>query len=1069
MKYYTFGIMMLVAVMACARSAEKIKTNEWEDASILGRNKLDAHAAVIPYSSEKDALKMEVETSQYYRLLNGGWKFHWSKMPEDAPARFYDVGFDDSAWKEIKVPCSWQTQGYGTAIYVNSSRPWRGKCPKIMGKDNKYGNETGCYRTTVEMPRNWSGRRTIIHFGAVKSAFYLWINGKPIGYSQGSFLPAEFDLTNHLRPGKNVMAVKVLRWCDGSYLETQDTWRMSGINRDVYMYSTPKVYIRDFEVKAGLTKDYQDGTLAVDVQIENCPNMPGSNYAVELALYDSDNKKIFVEKRNVKLSTKGGIVAFKKRLSAPLKWSAEEPNLYRVTIQLFKGSQMIEALSSRTGFRKVEHVGNQMLVNGKAIIIKGINRVEIHPDFGRYVPYADLVKDIQLMKQFNINSVRTSHFPADPRLYDLCDRYGLYVVDEANVESNSGKVASAPFMMESHVDRARRMFERDKNHPGIIIWSIGNEAGWGSNLIAMINWLKERDRTGRLIHYTKNGTLLKEVDIYSQTYRTAVEKTGRTTVQSMRNKTHPVILNEYAHSMGNATGNLQEYMDIFENPAYPGLQGGFIWDFIDQGMRVKGKNGSFFDYGKRFGKTGSGHFCLNGVVFPDRTPQPALHVIKKVYQDVVMDTFDAAKKTVRMTNRNFFKTIDTSNNKITWSLTKNGVITMAGTLTDISIPPRSSCIVSLPYSVPADAREEYLLTISISLKKATQWAPAGHVTSWDQFVVKRPSRTLALKTGRSKPLKITHTNEEIKVTGDGFSVSVSQQTGRISAWEINKDELIADTMGPRFNAWRAPIDNDTQWSMERVYKGMWEDSRIADLKHVVSSVSQETISPSHVRINITTKAINPKNKTEVFMLGYHYNVMGNGEVIIGHSVKVLYDFKGKSLPRLGLQMNLSPRFSNVTWYGRGPHENYCDRNVGAQIGIYKSTADKLYVPYIYPQANGNRSDVRYMTVVNDKGVGFSVQVPSLDKRQLALFFPANEDLTDAKGGTFNFTALRYTDKILEKAGLTCDLTKSKNVILSIDLEHSGVGNCPNRRLAKYDVKPNDVHYVVILSPVKPTR
>jgi len=1062
---FTFFIFYSLETLSGQISPDRIQ-NAWQNHQIISHSKLAAHATYTPFAAVEQALRLSRTSSPYFKLLNGKWKFHWSQTPALAPSDFHRLEYNDNAWASIPVPSSWQTQGYGTALYTNSKRPWGHKPPLIMHSGNKSGNETGCYRAWFTAPESWGQRRVVLHFGGVKSACYVWLNGEYVGYSQGSYLPAEFDITPFFKPGQNLLAVKVLRWCDGSYLETQDTWRMSGIFRDVLLYSTPKdIFISDFQVNGDLDGSFKKGVWNVDVIVHRSAAQINSNIRIQADLYDWDNTKLTT--KSINLKPRQQKVSFRRTIPEISPWSAEKPVLYKTLITIYENGKASEVVSCATGFRNVRKVGNQMLVNGKPILIKGVNRPEIHPDYGRHVPYEVLEKDIRLAKQSNINAIRTAHYPSDPALYDLCDRYGLYVMDEANVETNSN-ISDKPEWEKSFVDRARRMCERDKNHPCVIMWSIGNEAHTGCNLEAMAQWIRQRDKTGRLIHYTVNRKIIDYSDIHSMTYRSISQNTGRGTVVSLSEECDkPVILNEFAHSMGNATGNFQEYMDIFESADNPGVQGGFIWDYIDQGLRAEKDGRSFLTYGAHWGETWDGFFVLNGIVFPDRKPQPALYEVKKCYQPIVTTFDNKEKRKIRVENRNYFETVSDNTYRAKWIIEKDGIRLSTGLLSGLNIPPRSHQQLDIPFDqIDFDSQAEYTLTVTFSPLNKPVWADTDWVAAWDQTVLSTIKNINMPNKSLSKNLLRTNdSSEKIMISGSKFQVTFDKKSGQITSWIIDGEQLLADHSGPVFNVWRAAIDNDVSpWGYPQAYR-LWRQAGLHDLKSFLINMTTRIGKDGTVNVTASHHVKNSSN-TPLFETIAYYRMLSDGTVLIGQDVKMLYDFKGLSLPRIGLAMTLKPGFDQVEWYGRGPHENYSDRKTGARISRYTSTVEDIYVPYVHCQANGNRTDTRWMKIHDKYGSG--LKVSCLDPRQQKIFnpFPADYKYTNPQGGVFDFTALHFSEDNLDKASVSIDLKKQKCVFLGLDILHAGVGNTPNKRLPEHCVPAQKIEYVMVLKPIK---
>jgi beta-galactosidase/beta-glucuronidase len=714
---------------------------DWENPAVFGRHKTPAHATLTPWPDEAGALSFDRDASPWRRLLNGDWRFHFLPGRIGAPEGFAAETFDDSGWDEIPVPSNWQLEGYGTPIYVNVRHPFPPDPPRVP----RDPNETGLYRTRFEVPESWEGMRVLLHFAGVQSAFSLWVNGESVGYSEGSMTPAEFDVTEHVRLGENVLAAEVIRWSDGSYLEDQDFWRLSGIYRDVVLLARPAAHIRDFEVVTDLDEEYRDARLSIEASVLSAASGPSGPMSLRARLRDGSGEVIVSETVLVAAGVSAGeerTLTIDARVAAPLKWSAETPHLYPLSLALLdENGAEVEVVSTRVGFREVEIRGGQVLVNGAPVYFKGVNRHEFDPVRGRAIEEDSMVRDIVLMKQHNFNAVRTSHYPNQPRWYELCDEYGLYVMDEANLESHylwfheNRSPVKLPEWREAIVDRGVSMVERDKNHPSVVMWSLGNEAGMGDNMEAMAGAIRARDGSARAIHYESRdlGTSIREIqggnllgwyrivqgmrsqspfDISSTMYPKPAEVVERMERDPDR---RPVIICEYAHSMGNAGGHFARFWEVFE--AHPRLQGGFVWDWVDQGLAKTAPDGEpFWAYGGDFGdEPNDGNFCLNGVVFPDRSPKPALEEMKKAQQPVEITAADADLARGAVTVKNTHRFRDLGFAALRWQLTDSGVVVEEGDLGRLHIPPQESRVVEVPFRQPDSALpgQEYWLNLSV--------------------------------------------------------------------------------------------------------------------------------------------------------------------------------------------------------------------------------------------------------------------------------------------------------------------------------------------------------------------
>ncbi len=931
---------------------------DWENPKMFGQNKEPAHATLIPYQDHKQALRNDPERSPYYRSLNGAWKFHWVDKPALRPKDFFNPKTKVNHWKDIPVPSNWQLHGYGIPIYINYGYPFPAEPPKIP---HDY-NPVGSYRRDFHIPSQWKDKHVFIHFAGVKSAFYLWINGKKVGYSQGSMTPAEFDITPYIAPGKNVVAAEVYRWSDGSYLEDQDMWRLSGIYRDVFLFAVPPVHIRDFQARANLDKNYKNALFTVTPIIRNYGETLSAPHKLEVSLYDRDGRTVARLKKKIKPVAHGSesTLTLSKQILNPHKWTAETPYLYTVVLTLRNSqNQILEVEQCRFGFRKVEITGGQLLVNGVPITIKGVNRHEHDPVFGRAVPFERMLADVKLLKQNNINAVRTSHYPDHPHWYDLCDRYGIYLVDEANIESHGmgykpeRTLGNNPLWKEAHLDRAVSMVERDKNHPSVIIWSMGNEAGDGVNFEAVSAWIHQRDPS-RPVHYER-ALERPHVDIVSPMYA----RIPRLITYAEKEQTRPFILCEYAHAMGNSVGNLKDYWEVIEK--YKHLQGGFIWDFIDQGLRKKTTDGqTFWAYGGDYGDIpNDGNFCCNGIVRPDRSPNPSLYEVKKIYQYVKIEPADLAAGKVRV--RNAYDFLDLETMEMSWRLEENGKPLQKGSLKPFSLAPGQSMIKKIPFKRPElKPGAEYFLTVAFSLAQPASWAPGGHVTAWEQFklpfkVPPLPGRDIA----GLPEVKFQETEKAIIISGDGFSVTIGRESGLLEGWEFRGRSLITAPLAPNF--WRVPTDNDRGNRMP-LRQGVW---RSAGRERTVAKVSVKREKPGVIRVTVVSSLLAGNSPLRMV-----YTVYGGGDVVVDFSVSPHVDLP--NLPRFGMQVEVPGEFGRVTWFGRGPHESYWDRCRGALVGWYSELVGEQVHRYVRPQENGNKVDVRWVSLTGEDGGGLLV-------------------------------------------------------------------------------------------------
>ncbi|MFA8342842.1 MAG: glycoside hydrolase family 2 TIM barrel-domain containing protein, partial [Rhodothermaceae bacterium] len=831
--FFTFVFFLIL------HSQEKI-SNDWENPEVIGINKEAPHSTLMPYVSIEKAKKGDRYSSSYYYTLNGKWKFNWAETPAVRPHDFYNLEFNDSEWKEITVPRNWQTEGYGTPIYLNHSYAFEKNPPFIQ----KHYNPVGSYIRYFSVNKDWADRETYIHFDGVESAFYIWVNGKKVGYSQGSRTPAEFNITPYLKDGKNKLAVEVYRWSDGSYLECQDYWRMSGIFRNVYLYSRSKVHIRDFEIIPELDENYRDAELEIVARVKNNSQNEFWDPEVTVSLF---NEKLAVKRitGSSRYIAPGAetIIRMKAIIKNPKKWSAENPNLYTAVIELKnKEDKTIEILSCKTGFRESKIVNGQLLVNGKPILIKGVNRHDHHPVTGHYVSRKSMIEDIVLMKQNNINTVRTSHYPNDPEFYELCDKYGLYVIDEANIESHGmyydpdKTLANKPEWKKAHVDRIKRMVERDKNHPCVIIWSLGNEAGFGTNFEAASQWIRERDPS-RPIHYERAG-YNSHTDIVCPMYA------GLRYLEwyASEKRERPLILCEYEHAMGNSLGNMKDYWEIIE--AHPQLQGGNIWDWVDQGLIKRTSDGEeYYGYGGDFGDTKNDkNFCLNGIVLPDRKPTPKLVETKAVYQNIEFDLIKTYWRTNFIIKNKFFFT-NLNKIEISWELLEDGHKIKNGTLGLLDIKPQEGKSVELPIDTKKlKSGKEYFINFFAKLTKDELWAEKGFTIAQGQVKLPVKNKFVTEDKNVSGAIEVTKNDKSVKLKTAKTEIIFDVVTGELKSYIFNSKELFNKGFSPAF--WRAPTDNDFGNKMDKRC-AVW---RYAGDKKVLKNYQLNKISENKVEL-----------------------------------------------------------------------------------------------------------------------------------------------------------------------------------------------------------------------------
>ena len=1234
---------LLATVWMLGMASVAMAQPDWENQHVIGKNKQDPFAWHLPYPDAASALAGRPDASPWVQSLDGQWQFHWSPDPDHRPTGFYRPGSGNRGWGAIRVPGNWQTQGHGVPLYSNIPYPFKKDPPRVMGKppadftNHTHRNPVGSYRRTFTLPDGWKGRHAFIQFEGVDSAFYLWVNGKPVGYSQGSRTPAVFDITDHVTAGPNLLALEVYRYSDGSYLEDQDFWRLSGIYRSVVLWSSADLDLRDVFVHTTLDDACRDAELAVDVEVRNL-GKDAAPFLVDAELLDAAGACVTRLRGQAQPPQVDAGAARTVRLvetvANPAKWTAETPNLYTLVLTLKdKAGKTVEVTTQPVGFRKVEIAGGQLRVNGRPILVKGVNRHEHDPETGHTLSTESMIRDIGLMKHHNINTVRTSHYPNDPRWYDLCDRYGLYVIDEANIESHGmgyGKesLAKDPSWKEAHVDRTRRMVERDKNHPSVIVWSLGNEAGNGVNFEAAYDWIKQRDPS-RPVQYERAGTA-RNTDIYCPMYATI----GRITTYAQGNPTRPLILCEYAHAMGNSVGNLQDYWDAIE--AYPTLQGGCIWDWVDQGLTkpvptghvvrsrsvpairgvvtgvvqqgqgvvgpvlldahpaldltgpltleavVRGKKATafcpliskgdhqyllrldnsgvnftlhqgkwqglqvpdaaaglsdgwnrvtavydgahmilyvggkevgrkalsgridsssnpvnlgrnsevtdrvaavpireariwnraltpkevrdpraraanglvldmdlrkvgdeavplgrgdrFFAYGGDFGdRPNDGNFCCNGLIQPDRRPNPHLAEVQKVYQNITVEPVDLKAWRFNVRNKHAFTNLDAFEAR--WTLRSGGEVVKNGSLGRLDVPPGNTREVLCRPAGPLPPGE-HLLTISFHLPEDTFWAPKGHRVAWNQF---------RLPSSKTQPAGKTAGKVDLKESAGAFvlsagpvQVTINRTTGAMDSCKAGGTEMLASPLEPNF--WKVP--NDNQYRNKYVQRlGPWRNAaatrEVLDVK-----ASQAGTGPVRVVARMRLP-VGPSDYTVTYTMTSDGRVEVRAEYAPGQDNLPL-------MPKFGMTLALAKRFDTIRWYGRGPHETYWDRKTGGEIAIHQRALDAFIFPYIRPQDNANRADVRWVTLTDARGTGIKVT---------------------AVGDPLNVSAWPYTMTDLESATHDYQLPQRDTITVNLDHQLHGVGGDNSwgaRTHPQYTLPGGKPYaYAFTLEPVRP--
>ena len=1036
---------------------------EWENPEIFEINREYPHATFFRHASEAAAEASKTyEYSPLYKSLNGKWKFHWVKKPSERPLYFYDTSYDVSDWEEINVPSNWEIEGYGIPVYTNIEYIFPNNPPFV---DRDY-NPVGSYRRSFNISDNWEEKEIYLHFGGVRSAMYIWINGQFAGYNEGSKTPAEYNITKYLQSGENTIAVEVYRWSDASYIEDQDFWRLSGIERDVYLYATDKITMRDFRVIAGLDADYQEGLFDLTLQYRNTGKEVGEGYTAEVQLMDKDNELLsFSKQSNIAIGDKTAL-NFKGKVDNVKKWSAETPNLYTLLIRLKdKDGQLVEAVSTKVGFRKIEIKNKQFLVNGVPVYLKGVNLHDHDPATGHVVEEELTLLDLKRMKEYNINAIRCSHYPKNEHFYRLCDEYGFYVIDEANIEThgmgttnqgldnNKEKKAKHPAYLPewkaAHLDRTIRMYERDKNYPCIITWSLGNEAGNGENFYATYDWLKEKDKT-RPVQY-EGATKYENTDIQAPMY----SRIPHLIKYAENNPQRPLIMCEYAHAMGNSVGNLQDYWDVIEK--YDVLQGGFIWDWVDQGLIARTPEGeSYYGYGGDFGAQDLQHdrnFCLNGLVNPDRSPHPSILEVKKVYQYIKFKDFDL--KTGELKIHNGYGFTNLNKYGVSWTLLANGKPVANGALNALNLEPNQSSNLKIDLP-PLEAEQEYYLQLSAKLLKPEPLLEAGHEVAQEEFALNK----IAMATfDYQSPgeVNIKKEGHRVLISGTSFQLGFDKLMGYMYLLDYGQGNILQSPV--KSNFWRAPTDNDFGFEMPEIMT-KW---KLATQEQSLKSFSISPMTESDIlkqKISYGNRNLNQGvvQVESVFELPeingdikVTYTINAKGEILVENELLGIPDTLPK-IPRLGNNLVLKNQFQNVEWYGRGPHENYQDRNTGAFVGLYKSKVKDLYYAYIRPQENGYKTDVRYVSFLDSKGYGLKI---SAHKHLLG--FSAHHQLNS------DF------DEGMEKTQKhTYDIPHRKLVNVNVDYKQMGVGGDTSWGAMPHDsymIPPENYTYSFLIQPM----
>ncbi|OXA75758.1 glycoside hydrolase family 2 TIM barrel-domain containing protein [Flavobacterium frigidimaris] len=1042
MKKTVFIAALTIVSIFSAQAQES--TPYWQNEKINEENRESMHAAYYVFENEKSAANNDWRSSKNYLDINGAWKFKYVDSPADLPAAFEKSNFNDQSWDNFKIPASWDVNGYGFPVYTNTTYDFA-KYIKVNPPfvPTNY-NPTGVYRREVTIDKSWEGKDIFLHVGTAKSNLTVWVNGVYVGYGEDGKLPSEFNLNKYVKTGKNTIVLKVMKWSDGSYLECQDFWRFSGITRDSYLVARNKTHLKDYEIVPDLDASYVNGSLKITTEFSAVNKK--DNYTLEVQLKDGD--QVITSKVISALSEKQ---TFDFAVNNPKKWSAEIPNLYQVNFLLKdKKGNSIEVIRQNIGFRKVEIKGGQLLVNGKAIYIKGVNRHETDPVTGQTISRERMEEDIKLMKEFNINAVRMSHYPNDEYFYELCDKYGIYVVDEANIESHgmgydlTKTLGNKPSWELAHLQRMQRMVERDKNYPSIIIWSMGNEAGNGYNFYRGYLWIKDRDKS-RPIQYERatagawDGKDLRyewNSDIIDPMYSSPDKMEEY--ILANPNPDRPYIQCEYAHAMGNSMGNFKDYWDIIRK--YPNFQGGFIWDMIDQSVYKKQPDGTVvLAYGGDFGPKDTpsdNNFLDNGVFSPERKPNPHAFEMRNVYQNILTSWENKETTTIKVYNEFSFK--DLSNVSLHWKLILDGKETESGVIDNLDIKPTESKSYQLPVNLDGKKFQEAFVNVTYHIKQDEPFLPKGFQIATDQLALKGSWKNDIKIEGGSK-ITVEKKENSTVFKSDKMEIAFDKKSGFINGYSFNKLPIIKEGYQLRPNLWRAPNDNDFGAYLQEKLKA-WKDATENPTLVSWSYVAKDN------KIIVTATYDLPQVVSKLVL---NYELSGNGELSVKEEINIDKTKEQPMLPRFGMEIIIPKDFSTMSYYGRGPHENYIDRNYSSQVGLYTQTVSEQFYPYIRPQETGNKTDIRWVELSNDK---LKLIVKSDDLLSITALHYLNEDLDDGLKKD-----QRHAAELKER-----DLTS-----LKIDYKQMGVGGIDSWQawpMKKYLLQDKNYQYQFKITP-----
>lgn len=1034
---------------------------EIQDPWIIGENKLPPRTSIWPSPNIDEAKKSNYDEAVWVQSLNGDWKFQWSPDPGSRPVDFYKSSYNRQDWRTIAVPSTIERQGYGIPLYVNQIYPFKVDPPNVMGEPDpnytsfKNRNPVGSFVRTFTIPKDWSDQQIIIHFAGISSAAYVWVNGQKVGYSQGSRLPAEFDITQYVhKGGDNLLAVEVYKYSDGSYLEDQDYWRLTGIYRDVFIRAVPKVTLWDVYAEPKVNLETKQGKIAVHYSAANFLNIAKENYTVSVNVLSPNGESLIeksfkIDQINAGFNTENKLPQIE--VGEVKLWFSEKPVRYLVQMQLMNKNEVVEVYHLPAAFRKIEVSGNKILFNGKLLKIRGVNRHEFSPDQGWVVSREQMIAELKLMKKGNINFVRTSHYPNDPRWYELCDQYGIMVMDEANVESHGLSYhkrvlpGDKPEWLHACVDRMKRMVVRDRQFPSVVMWSLGNEAGFGDTYMEMRKATLANDPENRLIQYA-DMNLAGDVD--SQTYPTIEwlmqhlnNKATRKGERGQVSHEHqhgkypsgkPFIMNEYSHAMGNSLGNFSDYWEVIYK--HDLFAGGFIWDWIDQAMYKKSTDASSgFVYGGDFGDyPNDGNFCVNGIIGADLIPNPHYYEMQKVYQPVNFKLIKKQPLTVQVVNHNHI--INTKDYQLSYRIIENGIPQKESILPSFDLAPQETRQLVLA-DLDFEENKETFITLAFTLKDDNNWADATHVVAWEQFKISsEKSEQTPVSIDAGEKINLVENDDSYTISGDEFEAKLDKTTGLLSALNYNDQTIISDQI--QFNFWRALTDNDGGWKVDKKLSVWKNEADHFTLKSLQTNTEEKG------SISIVSTYLFDSTQTTAQIAHVFYS---NGKVEFNVEINIPKD--APNVPRIGLQFEIEKSLSNVEWYGAGPHENYVDRKTSAAMGIYHSTVNDWITPYVRPQENGNRCDLRWINFANnDHGIQFSAD-------------PENP---------MSVSAWPYSQDNLSAADHNFEIENSDKMVVNIDHKQMGVGGDNSWGLPvleKYQIKPGSYHYNFTLQRV----